>query len=210
MRSGNANTERSIVPRGTDRNRRALGLGIALLGALASAGCVAPYVAYEAQDAARVRVVQNGYLLVKPNLIRAGADGNCEPAFAAPSLLPPAMPPINTASVMVRTTGPTAESKPAPMPRADMLESPDPSVSNVAELRVKPGAYLYAASGTSYPYQCGISGSLVLEPGRQYALTFSAVAGGTRCALRAERVETVDGLLRWVTMPLDPKPACRR
>jgi hypothetical protein len=150
-------------------------------------GCAASYKPYESSDAAKVRVTQFGYYTSTPSFRQVGADGQCGERFVPPALRIT----IQLASGHVLPN----QGVPAPveMPRAHMYNSPPPTVSNVAEMRLQAGAYQVTWFGQvqqgNLIRSCTVNGRVEFKPNAQYALTFSRIGDGGACRLQFQELQ---------------------
>jgi hypothetical protein len=150
-------------------------------------GCAASYKPYESSDAAKVRVTQLGYYTSTPNFRQVGSDGQCGERFVPPALRIT----VQLASGHVLPN----QGRPAPvqMPRADMYDSPAPTASNVAEMRLQAGAYQVTWFGQvqqgTMIHSCTVNGRVQFKTNAQYALTFSRIGNGGYCRLQFQKLQ---------------------
>ena len=172
-------------------------------------GCAAPYVPHAGDDAAKLRLrlgVGPAWLGTLTSNLRPVVDGRCGEPVRVPQLA--TYTPPSTAGGPAR--GPTANDPAAAYqyPRAGMHESPEPTRSDVAELRLAPGRFMVTMIGALGPRHCRLVTVLDLEAGRQYGADLRLDEMPGQCTLRSTRLETQDGTPRWQRYARVPADVC--
>lgn len=178
-----------------------------LLGVVAALGltsCAAPYIPYApsgSEAASKVRVKAGGFFTVLAGNFRTSPSGRCGPAVRMPLITPYFVAP---AEKYPRIGLDTVRSN----PRAGMADSPDSARTDVLELQVAPGRYLFSLFGGAGYSQCGIAAHIEFEAGRQYQLDFAFDGAGKQCFVVASRLDPQDGREAWRTYAFSKAPLC--
>jgi hypothetical protein len=172
------------------------------------AGCVASYKPHLSDTAGKVRIRMTGGTSGM-GLLWPIADGKCGERVRLPQLLAYAEP----------VTGPMrprdgTEMSPS-YARAGMQGSPDPARSDVSELQLAPGRYLFALTSMSHGYgstlwQCGVSVVADIDPSRQYEIELRLEGGSAapQCRIVATRLDEQGHHALWRPYTLLAGKAC--
>lgn len=168
--------------------------------------CAAPYVPYVpsgAEAASKVRVKASGFFTVLAGNFRTSDSSPCGPAVRMPLISPHFVAP---AEKYPRIGLDTVRSN----PRAAMVDSPDATRTDVVEMQMAPGRYLFSLIGGAGYAQCGIAPHIELEAGRQYQLEFVFDSAGKKCFVVASRLDPQDGREAWRTYAFSKAPVCTK
>lgn len=181
---------------------------LALAAATLVAGCVAPYKPHLSDTAGKVRLKLTGGMSGVGHL-RPIVDGKCGERALLPQLLAYAEP----------ATGLTRPRDGMEMSstylRAAMQDSPDPARSDVSELQLAPGRYLFAmvsisgGVGGSF-WHCGVNAVTDIDASRQYEFELRLESGSSapQCRLVATRLEEQGAHALWRPYALLGGKAC--
>ncbi len=177
--------------------------GVLSIGALA--GCAASYERDPGSDAALVRVSSRDVMNAMPRFTPVAEGRRCGKAFTSPMLLAYTGPSQFTASLTVQQQNQAARRD---MPREAMLDSPAKEVTNVAELRIRPGQWQVLVAGGEGYSSCAPSFEARFEPGRQYWVDMNVDRAQKKCFLTFSRVEKQGDKDGWVRQPVTPAGPC--
>ncbi len=172
------------------------------------AGCVAFYKPHLSDTAGKVRLKMTGGVSVLGTLWPI-VDGKCGERV----LLPLLQWYVEPATGSTRPRDGT-EMTPSYL-RAGMQGSPDPARSDVSELQLAPGRYLFALISTSggfggSSWHCGVSAVADIDPSRQYEIELRLEGGlsARRCRIVATRLEEQGIHASWRPHALLAPKAC--
>jgi hypothetical protein len=168
--------------------------------------CAAPYVPYVpagTETASKIRIKASGSFTTLAGNFRTSDGGACGPAVRMPLISPNFVAP---AEKYPRIGSETVRSN----PRAGMFDSTDATRTDIVELQIAPGRYLFSLFGGAGYSQCGISPQVDLEAGRQYQLEFIFDNSGKKCFVVGSRSDSQDGRELWRTYAFSKAPVCTR
>lgn len=172
---------------------------VSLVSATLLTACAAPYTPSTRADAAKLRLrlgEGSGLVSMAGNLRPVEATRACGAPVRFPHLFP-------WTGAPAETRGPQVGLPPPTWPRVDMVGSPDPLRSDVAELRVDPGRYAVLLFGARGTLQCGVTAEVELAAGGEHELTFTFDGSQRRCVVVGSRVEPGGG---WKPLRVRPEP----
>lgn len=168
-----------------------------------SSSC-ALYAPYEGADAAKVRLKLTGPDAVSVHaFVKPITDGHCGRPIRIGTLYSPSY----------QSTPPTGRSSEPPVPayrpsypRADMADSPAPTESSVAEVRLAPGRYVVKFSASFGRWACGVEPAVELRARLQYVFSFGVGEG--RCWVIATQLDPAEGRNSWRPIGIEELEAC--
>lgn len=178
-------------------------LAIIVTSLVSLAGCAASYERDTGPDAALVRVSSRDVMSAVPRFTPIGEGRRCGQAFTTPMLLMHTEQSQFAAPTTVQQNQARRE-----MPRETMLDSPPKEVSNVAELRLRPGLWQVLVAGGEGYSSCAPRIEVRFEPGRQYWVDMNMDKAQKKCFVTLSRVEKQGDKDAWVRQPVGLAGPC--